>query len=129
MLGGRRPLILDGAGGEGACTGLHENSTYIRVIDVDRRLHDLLNHEIPNREDRGGTLAENTSPHRHIHTDKHLNAFCKSVCACFLGNVQQYLVDKAKIKILMDRLSFYNFPSLCLLFSLEMSSNSAKTGT
>lgn len=77
---------------EHVLTGLHENFTYIREIDVDRRLHDLLNHEIPNREDRGGTLAENTSPHMHIHTDKHLDAFCKSVYYCSLGNVQQYLV-------------------------------------
>lgn len=57
-----------------------------------KRLRDLLNHEIPNREGEGATLAEDTSPHRHIHTKKHLNAFCKSTHGCFLGYTQGCLV-------------------------------------
>lgn len=49
-----------------------------------KRLRDLLNHEIPNREGKGATLAEVTSPYWHIHTKKHLNAFCKSTRDRFL---------------------------------------------
>lgn len=78
-----------------------------------KRLRDLLNHEIPNREGGGDTLAEATSPHRHIHTKKHLNTFCKSTHDCVPGIHAGILgMNQANLNIFLDKSCLSSFKSI-----------------